>query len=97
MSSRPKRVYQQHETAHNELSHKVGVIKDISLAIGEEIKSQNEQLKEMDERFSSTSGLMGQAMRNLRKLTINQGGCGWLFYFMAFACIVILFVWITRK
>ncbi|KAI9350506.1 hypothetical protein DFJ73DRAFT_625247, partial [Zopfochytrium polystomum] len=78
---------QQNDDHVEMLSKKMGVLKEISLQIGDEVSYQEKMLRGMEDDFSKTGDLVGNAMRRLTAMTRTQSG-RWM-------CMLILFVLAT--
>ncbi|KAI1797655.1 hypothetical protein LXA43DRAFT_981446 [Ganoderma leucocontextum] len=80
------------------LTAKVKILKDITLAIGSEVKDSTIQLSQMNDAFSETSGILTGTFRRMNNMATRQG-CRWLWY-IVFLIVVFWFfivVWWFRR
>ncbi|PIL29602.1 hypothetical protein GSI_08238 [Ganoderma sinense ZZ0214-1] len=80
------------------LTAKVKILKDITLAIGSEVKDSTIQLSQMNDAFSETSGILAGTFRRMNNMAERQG-CRWLWY-IVFLILVFWFfivVWWFRR
>ena len=80
----------------NGLRSKVTVLKSLTLDMGEEIKSQNFLLKDMDNEFDSTWGLLSSSMGRVKKLAL-AGHNRYIWYLMLFSLFVFLFIYMIIR
>jgi len=80
------------------LSAKVKLLKDVTLAIGNEVRDSTVQLTHMNDAFAETGGILSGTFRRLNNMSSRQG-CRWLWY-MVFLVVVFWFflvVWWFRR
>ncbi|TBU43207.1 hypothetical protein BD309DRAFT_922154 [Dichomitus squalens] len=80
------------------LTAKVKILKDITLAIGSEVKDSTIQLSQMNDAFSETSGILAGTFRRMNNMAARQG-CRWLWH-IVFLIVVFWFfivVWWFRR
>ncbi|KZS93278.1 hypothetical protein SISNIDRAFT_454422 [Sistotremastrum niveocremeum HHB9708] len=80
------------------LSAKVKQLKQVTIAIGAEVKDSTIQLTQMNDAFAETGGILSGTFRRLQNMSSRQG-CRWLWY-MVFLIIVFWFfivVWWFRR
>jgi len=75
----------------NGLRTKVSALKRITIDMGDEIKSQNLMLKDMDNDFDSTWGFLSSSMGRVKKLAL-AGHNRYICYLLLFAIFVFLFI-----
>eukprot|EP00296_Roombia_truncata_P009970 JP448636.1.p1 GENE.JP448636.1~~JP448636.1.p1 ORF type:complete len:119 (+),score=13.58 JP448636.1:28-384(+) len=78
------------------LHAKVGIIKDISIAIGNETKLQNSLLDSMGKEANSTLGVLDSTLRKLGIMN-TSGSSNHMCYLMVFVVCVFLFLWFFIK
>jgi blocked-early-in-transport protein 1 len=62
------------DEAMADLRGKVGQIRELSIAIGDEVRDQNRLLDEMDSDVNRAQGLLGKTMKRLDALAQRSGG-----------------------
>jgi len=80
------------------LSAKVKLLKDITTAIGSEVRDSTVQLSQMNDAFAETSGILSGTFRRMNNMAERQG-CRWLWY-IVFLIVVFWFfivVWWFRR
>ncbi|GAV09691.1 hypothetical protein RvY_19188 [Ramazzottius varieornatus] len=85
---------QQNEEVTSALGQKISALKSLTIDIGNEVRSQNRMLGEMDSELDTSSGFLGNAMSRLKKLQrANGGSITWKllgFAFLVFIVIVLI-------
>ncbi|XP_036154735.1 BET1 homolog [Myotis myotis] len=78
------------------LRRKVKAVKDLSIEIGQEVKTQNKLLAEMESQFDSTTGFLGRTMGKLKIL--SRGSQTKLMCYMMLFSLFVFFViyWIIK-
>ncbi|CCM02183.1 uncharacterized protein FIBRA_04262 [Fibroporia radiculosa] len=71
------------------LTAKVKLLKDITIGIGNEVRESTVQLRQMNDAFSETSGILAGTFRRMNNMAARQG-CRWLWY-IVFLIIVFWF------
>ncbi|KAI7906698.1 uncharacterized protein BX663DRAFT_202489 [Cokeromyces recurvatus] len=66
------------------LSAKVQILKNITGKIGEEIRSGNSFLEQMNDQFSNTGSILGKTMDNFKIMASKESGTMW--------CLLTLFI-----
>ena len=79
----------------DQLKENVKTLKYLSINIGTEVREQNKFLKEMDEDFDKSSGLLGKTMGRLRGISKSGHWKMWVYialfaFFVFFVCWVIV-------
>ncbi|KAI9015993.1 hypothetical protein DFJ74DRAFT_679092 [Hyaloraphidium curvatum] len=87
---------QENEEHVESLQQKLGVLKEVSLQIGEEVRSQSEWFKQMQDDMYRTGGILGTTMGRLTHIMKTQAGC-WMCILMAFAVSTLTFLWFYLK
>ena len=78
------------------LRSKVNVLKSLTLDMGDEIKGQNSFLKEMDNEFDSTWGLLSSSMGRVKRLA-SSGHNRLYLYLMLFSLFVFFFIYLIIR
>ncbi|KAI9093075.1 hypothetical protein DFS34DRAFT_652663 [Phlyctochytrium arcticum] len=77
------------------LGGRISELKQISLQIGDEVKYQMNYLKEMENDFEKTGGILGKTMKRLRILSQTENG-RWMWYLILFVFVVIGYIYFFR-
>eukprot|EP00730_Choanoeca_flexa_P012152 TRINITY_DN3426_c0_g1_i1.p1 TRINITY_DN3426_c0_g1~~TRINITY_DN3426_c0_g1_i1.p1 ORF type:complete len:111 (+),score=9.51 TRINITY_DN3426_c0_g1_i1:83-415(+) len=83
---------QENERQVDSLHSKVSMLKELTIDIGDEVRSQNSLLGDMDGSFDDTDSLLGISMRKVNKLASGSSG-RLMCYLIGFAVTVFLFIW----
>ena len=59
------------------LSAKVNILKNITGKIGEEIRSGNSFIDQMNDQFSNTGSVLGKTMNNFKVMASKESGTMW--------------------
>lgn len=89
-------MFAQNDELVDGLRSKVGVLKSLTLDMGDEIKSQNLLLKDMDNEFDSSWGLLSSSMARVKKLAAS-GQNKFIFYLISFSCFVFFFIYMIIR
>jgi len=87
---------QQNDELVDGLSQKVGSLKRIAIAIGDDVREQNKLLNEMDSSFDATKGLLGATMKKLG-IVSKAGGKNVLCYLVLFSFFVFLVIYFLTR
>ena len=93
--------YEQYMESENDalingLSGKVTQLKELTIAIGSDVREQNNMLNNLNSSFDSTGGLLGSTMKRLNGLAKSGGDCT-MTYLAVFVFLVFLVLWkLTR-
>lgn len=84
----------EEDNAHreDELKGKITALKSLSIDIGSEVREHNRYLRDVDDTFDSTSGLLGKSINNVLKLA-RSGSRYHLFYLFLFCLFVFFVLW----
>ncbi|KND02772.1 uncharacterized protein SPPG_08963 [Spizellomyces punctatus DAOM BR117] len=77
------------------LGNKITELKQISLQIGEEVTYQLGALRDMENDFEKSGGLLGATMRRLKIMARTQNG-RWMWYLIFFVLAVFLYIYLFR-
>jgi len=91
-------VESQNDEAIEGLTAKVRLLKDVTIAIGTEVRTSATQLSQMDDAFTETAGILSGTFHRLKRMSSRQG-CRYLWFilFLAFVIWIFLFTWWFRR
>jgi len=80
------------------LTAKVKLLKEVTIAIGTEVKDSATQLSQMNDAFAETSGILSGTFNRLKRMSSRQG-CRYIWYIMFLAAVFWFFivVWWWRR
>jgi len=84
----------QNDEAIEGLTAKVKLLKDVTIAIGAEVRTSATQLSQMDDAFTETAGILSGTFHRLNRMSSTQG-CRYLWFilFLVLVVWIFLFVW----
>ncbi|XP_050310883.1 BET1 homolog [Anthonomus grandis grandis] len=86
----------ENERMAEELSEKIGVLKSLSIDIGNEVKYQHKLLNDVDDDMDRTGGFLGKTMSRVVKL--SRGSHNYIvFYLFVFAVVVFFILYLVLK
>eukprot|EP00045_Choanoeca_perplexa_P022744 m.10720 g.10720 ORF g.10720 m.10720 type:complete len:108 (+) comp9668_c0_seq1:88-411(+) len=83
---------QENDRQVDSLRGKVSMLKELTIDIGEEVRSQNAMLGDMDGSFDDTDSLLGISMKKVTRLA-SSGNGRLMCYLIGFAVTVFLMIW----
>ncbi|KAG9579723.1 putative BET1 v-SNARE, partial [Aureobasidium melanogenum] len=85
----------QNDEQVSEMSKKVGMLKDLTLRIGDEIRDSTALAEKMNDQFSNTSNKLKGTMNRMLRMA-QSTGVGWKVWLIFFAFVIVLFwyVWL---
>lgn len=87
---------QQNDSLADDLASKVSQLKRVTIAIGDEVRDQNNLLNQMDTGFDFSRTMLGRTMSKLG-IVSNAGGHRLLCYLVLFSFFVFLLIyWLAR-
>ncbi|XP_026478094.1 BET1 homolog [Ctenocephalides felis] len=87
---------EENERMTGELKDKIGILKSLSIDIGNEVKYQDKFLKGFDDDMDNTGGFLGNTMRKVKML--GKGGHNYyMVYMFLFAMFVFFVLYLTIK
>ncbi|XP_064634813.1 BET1 homolog [Lineus longissimus] len=89
-------VEDENERLEENLQFKVKALKSLSIDIGTEVKYQNKMLKDMDEDFDNSGGILKATMGRLGAIA-RSGGNRFIWSLLLFALLVFLVCWLIIK
>lgn len=87
---------QENDRMADELSGKVRALKSLSIDIGNEVRTQNRMLGDMDDEFDSSGGLLQSTMARLTNIS-KAGHHKLMWYLILFALFVFFVCYLTIK
>ncbi|KAJ1960496.1 hypothetical protein IWQ62_004210 [Dispira parvispora] len=93
---RPPPTLQGNDGHVDHLRSKLGVLKDITLNIGHEIRDQNAFLGQMDHDFQATGNRLAATMKRFYRMAATQGGA-YMWLLCLFAVGVCIFLYLYLK
>jgi len=88
----------QNDEAVEGLTAKVKLLKDVTIAIGTEVRTSATQLSQMDDAFTETTGILSGTFHRLNRMSSRQG-CRYLWFilFLVLVIWIFLFTWWFRR
>jgi blocked-early-in-transport protein 1 len=74
------------------MREKIGAFKSLAIDIGEEVREHNRLLKDTDDRFDNTQGMLNNAMGMVNKLA-KSGNRYHMLYLFLFCLFVFVVLW----
>jgi len=87
---------QENDRMADELSGKVRALKSLSIDIGNEVRTQNSLLGDMDDEFDSSGGLLQSTMARLTNIS-KAGHHKLMWYLILFALFVFFICYLSIK
>ncbi|RXG60767.1 BET1-like protein [Armadillidium vulgare] len=87
---------EENENTTSELKDKVKTLKSLTIEMGNEIRSQNQFLNDMDDDFGRSGGILEQTMRRLGFVSKGSHNYHILILFL-FCFFVFLLLWLVLK
>ncbi len=84
---------QNENTATTLLSQKVGQLKQLTVAIGEEIRDSSDLAGKINEQFEGTGVRLKGTMRRMMRMA-EKTGVGWRVWLGFFVAVWFLFAWV---
>jgi len=80
------------------LTAKVKLLKDVTIAIGNEVRTSATQLSQMGDAFSETTGILSGTFHRLNHMSSRQG-CRYLWFilFLVFVIWIFMLAWWFRR
>ncbi|ORX43584.1 hypothetical protein BCR32DRAFT_266812 [Anaeromyces robustus] len=96
-SDDPYLLEKQNDEQVASLSEKMKTLKEVSLLIGEEVRSQNSFLNDMEDDMNSTKSLLGNTMNKLGVMMQTQGGSVmWILIIFIFLVLIFVYFYIKK-
>ncbi|XP_060535448.1 BET1 homolog [Cylas formicarius] len=86
----------ENERMEQELAEKIGVLKSLSIDIGNEVKYQDKLLRDVDDDLDRTGGFLGKTMNRVKKL--SRGSHNYIvLYLFIFSFVVFFILYLVLK
>ncbi|XP_067647349.1 BET1 homolog [Eurosta solidaginis] len=86
----------ENERAAEELKHKIGALKSLTIDIGNEVRYQDKLLRGIDDDMDRTGGFLGNTMARVVRLGKHSGGRHMCYIFL-FILFVFLILYVVIK
>lgn len=89
-------VEDENEQMTNELRDKIGVLKSLSIDIGNEVRYQDKLLRDVDDDMERTKGFLGKTMGRVLRLTKGSHNY-YILYLFLFSIFVFFVLYLVLK
>lgn len=89
-------IEEENDRMTNELQEKIGVLKDLTIDIGNEIKYQDKMLRNVDDDMDRTSGFLGTTMSKVIRLSRGSHNY-YILYLFLFSIFVFFLLYLVIK
>ncbi|XP_067118392.1 BET1 homolog [Centruroides vittatus] len=89
-------IEEQNEQLVDGLKHKISTLKSLSIDIGQEVRTQNKLLGDMDNDFDSTGGFLSSTVGRVLKLS-KAGHNRYILYLILFSFFVFFMIYLIMK
>ncbi|KAL3268915.1 hypothetical protein HHI36_008003 [Cryptolaemus montrouzieri] len=96
LPQRSNEIEDENDKLANELKEKVGVLKSLSIDIGNEVRYQDKLLRDVDDDLEKTGGFLGKTMTRVIKMSRGSHNCN-ILYIMLFSMVVFFILYIVLK
>lgn len=96
LSQNSNEIEEENDQMTSELQEKIGVLKDLTIDIGNEIKYQDKMLRNVDDDMDRTSGFLGNTMSKVIRLTRGSHNY-YIFYLFLFSIFVFFLLYLVMK
>ncbi|XP_057669370.1 BET1 homolog [Diorhabda carinulata] len=86
----------ENDRVTSELQEKIGVLKSLSIDIGNEVKYQDKLLRDIDDDMDRTGGFLGTTMSKVLKLSKGSHNY-YILYLFVFSIIVFFILYLVLK
>ncbi|VEN43364.1 unnamed protein product [Callosobruchus maculatus] len=83
-------IEEENDRMTNELKEKIGVLKSLSIDIGNEVKYQDKLLRDVDDDLDRTGGFLGTTMNKV--LRLGRGSHNYYILYMFLFSIFVFFI-----
>ncbi|CAH1977052.1 unnamed protein product [Acanthoscelides obtectus] len=83
-------IEEENDRMTNDLKEKIGVLKSLSIDIGNEVKYQDKLLRDVDDDLDRTGGFLGNTMN--RVLRLGRGSHNYYILYMFLFSIFVFFI-----
>mmetsp|Transcript_15187 Transcript_15187/g.26030 ORF Transcript_15187/g.26030 Transcript_15187/m.26030 type:complete len:130 (+) Transcript_15187:66-455(+) len=88
---------QENERHVSDLQSKIGLLKSLTIDIGNEVRDQNRMLDNMDNEFGSAENLLKGTMQRLNKMIKSKSGRHMCYLMLFVVFVVVLVYFMTKK
>lgn len=96
LSQNSNEIEDENERMTSELQEKIGVLKDLTIDIGNEIKYQDKMLRNVDDDMDRTSGFLGTTMSKVVRLARGSHNY-YILYLFLFSIFVFFLLYLVIK
>lgn len=96
LSQNSNEIEEENEKMTGELQDKIGVLKSLTIDIGNEIKYQDRMLKDVDDDMDRTSGFLGNTMSKVVRLARGSHNY-YILYLFLFSIFVFFILYLVLK
>ncbi|XP_018565558.1 BET1 homolog [Anoplophora glabripennis] len=89
-------VEEENDRMTNELQEKIGVLKSLSIDIGNEVKYQDKLLRDVDDDMDRTGGFLGTTMNKVLRLSRGSHNY-YILYLFLFSIFVFFILYLVIK
>ncbi|XP_056647776.1 BET1 homolog [Diorhabda sublineata] len=86
----------ENDRVTSELQEKIGVLKSLSIDIGNEVKYQDKLLRDIDDDMDRTGGFLGTTMSKVLKLSKGSHNY-YILYLFVFSIVVFFILYLVLK
>lgn len=90
LSQNSNEIEEENDRMTNELQGKIGVLKSLSIDIGNEVKYQDKLLRDVDDDMDRTGGFLGTTMNKV--LRLSRGSHNYYILYLFFFSIFVFFI-----
>lgn len=96
LAQNPNEMEDENERMTTELGNKIGVLKSLSIDIGNEVRYQDKLLRDVDDDMDRTQGFLGNTMN--RVLRLSRGSHNYyILYLFLFSLFVFFLIYLILK
>lgn len=96
LSQNSNEIEDENEKMTGELQEKIGVLKSLTIDIGNEIKYQDRMLRDVDDDLDRTSGFLGNTMSKVIRLARGSHNY-YILYLFLFSIFVFFILYLVLK
>lgn len=96
LSQNSNEIEEENDRMTSELQEKIGVLKDLTIDIGNEIKYQDKMLRNVDDDMDRTSGFLGTTMSKVIRLSRGSHNY-YILYLFLFSIFVFFLLYLVIK
>lgn len=89
-------IEEENDQMTNELKEKIGVLKSLSIDIGNEVKYQDKLLRDVDDDMDRTGGFLGTTMNKVLRLSRGSHNY-YILYLFLFSIFVFFILYLVLK